>query len=75
MNYVPADPGVWLFAGGWNVVKEKYIRLPEKNGEINFAFIDAFISAIKKLAIKDVVIYSDRKIAATKGVISPPKNN
>ena len=59
--------------GGWNVVKTKEIRLPEKNGKIDFAFMDTFISAIKKLAIKEVVLYSDRKIAATKELVS--KNN
>ena len=56
--------------GGWNVVKNKDIKLPEKDGKIDFAFMETFISAIKKLAIKEVVIYSDRKIAATKAVIS-----
>lgn len=48
--------------GGWNVVKGKYIRLPEKNGKIDFAFMETFISAIKKLAIKDVVLYSQKEI-------------
>lgn len=56
--------------GGWNVVKIKDIKLPEKDSKIDFAFMEAFISAIKKLAIKEVVLYSDRKIAATKEVIS-----
>ena len=56
--------------GGWNVVKEKYIRLPEKDGKIDFVFMEIFISAIKKLAIKDVVLYNDKKIEATKTVIS-----
>lgn len=56
--------------GGWNVVKEKYIRLPEKNGKIDFEFMEAFISAIKKLTIKDVVTYADNKISATKTVIN-----
>ena len=56
--------------GGWNVVKHKDIRLPEKDGKIDFAFMDNFISAIKKLAIKDVVKYSDAKIDATKKVVS-----
>ena len=55
--------------GGWNVVKGKYIRLPEKDSKIDFAFMETFISAIKKLAIKDVVLYSDQKIKATKNVI------
>jgi hypothetical protein len=56
--------------GGWNVVKYKEIRLPEKDGKIDFTFMDTFISAIKKLAIKDVVKYSDAKIKATKTVVS-----
>ena len=56
--------------GGWNVVKNKDIRLPEKDGKIDFAFMDTFISAIKKLAIREVVLYSDRKIAATKEIVS-----
>lgn len=55
--------------GGWNVVKHKEIRLPEKDGKIDFAFMESFISAIKKLAIKDVVKYSDEKINATKTVV------
>lgn len=56
--------------GGWNVVKSKNIRLPEKDGKIDFALMETFISAIKKLTIKEVVLYSDRKIAATKEVVS-----
>ena len=56
--------------GGWNVVKNKNIRLPEKDGKIDYALMETFISAIKKLTIKDVVLYSDQKIASTKEVIS-----
>lgn len=56
--------------GGWNVVKHKEIRLPEKNGKIDFAFMEAFISAMKKIAIRDVVKYSDTKIKATKKVVN-----
>ncbi|HBM02959.1 MAG TPA: type I restriction endonuclease subunit R [Ruminococcaceae bacterium] len=56
--------------GGWNVVKDKYILLPSTNGKIDLDFMNEFISAIIKLAIKDVVIYSDRKIKATKDVVS-----
>lgn len=55
--------------GGWNVVKNKNIRLPEKDGKIDFAFMEAFISAMKKIAIRDVVDYSDAKINATKKVV------
>ena len=56
--------------GGWNVVKDKNIRLPEKDGKIDYALMETFISAIKKLTIKDVVLYSDQKITSTKEVIS-----
>lgn len=59
--------------GGWNVVKNKDIKLPEKDGKIDFALMETFISAIKKLAIKEVVLYSDRKITATKELVA--KNN
>ena len=51
--------------GGWNIVKDKYILLPQVNGKIDFNYMDVFISAIQKLAIKDVVLYADRRIAAT----------
>lgn len=55
--------------GGWNVVCKKDILLPTKNGEIDFEYMETYIQAIKKMAIKDVVTYADRKIAATKEVI------
>lgn len=48
--------------GGWNVVKEKYIKLPARNGEIDFKFMEIFISAIKKMAIKDVVLYRNERL-------------
>ena len=32
--------------------------------------METFISAIQKLVIKDVVLYADRKIAATKSVVN-----
>ena len=47
--------------GGWNVVKRKKIKLPIKDNEIDFDFMELFISAIKKMAIKDVVRYSNQK--------------
>lgn len=56
--------------GGWNAVKEKYIKLPQINNEIDFDFIDTFISAIKKISIKDVVDYSNRKMKLTKKIVN-----
>lgn len=55
--------------GGWNVVKGKYIKLPQKNGEIDFDLMEAFISAMKKTVIKDVVLYTDKKVTLTKELI------
>lgn len=54
--------------GGWNIVKHRYIKLPQKNGKIDFALMEVFISAMKKLAIKGVIYYADNKISATKKV-------
>ena len=47
-------------------MQHKNIRLPEKNGKIDFAFMEAFISAMKKIAIRDVVDHSNAKIKATR---------
>jgi hypothetical protein len=56
--------------GGWNVLKNKYILLPTKENRIDFDFMEIFINAIKKLTLKDVAEYADKRIAATKEVIS-----
>ena len=55
--------------GGWNVVKNKYVTVPIQNGNIDFDFMETFISAIKKLFIKDVVLYRNKKIDTAKKVI------
>lgn len=47
---------------------ELKMMLPIRNGDVDYAFMQTFISAIQKLVIKDVVAYSDRKMAATKQV-------
>lgn len=47
--------------GGWNVVKNKYILLPQTNGKIDFYFMEKIIRIVKKILIKDVVLYTDRK--------------
>lgn len=48
-----------------NVFRSTKIQLPTKDGEIDFDFMEAFISAIKKLVIKNVVLYADKKIKTT----------
>ena len=43
--------------------------LPTRESEIDYVFMETLISAIQKLVIKDVVLYADREIEATKNVI------
>lgn len=33
--------------GGWHVVKNKYIELPERNGSLDLSFMDSFIAELK----------------------------
>ncbi|MDY3133597.1 MAG: restriction endonuclease, partial [Campylobacter lanienae] len=55
----------------WERVKNESIKLPiTANGEIDFEFMNNFIKAIEKLVIKDVVLYTDNKIKATKSIVS-----
>jgi len=43
--------------------------LPLQNNSLNYPFMETFISAIQKLVIKDVVLYADKKINATKNLL------
>lgn len=52
--------------GGWNVVQNKNIALPIKNNQPDYETMEILISAIKKLVIKDVVLYTNEKINTTK---------
>ncbi|GAB6717373.1 restriction endonuclease subunit S [Streptococcus uberis] len=56
--------------GGWNVVKDKMILLPVVDDEVAFDFMEDYTRAISKLAIKDVVQYTDKRIEATKTVVA-----
>ncbi len=49
------------------------MKLPAQNDQPDYDKMETFISAIQKLVIKDVVLYADRKIAATKQVVSRKK--
>lgn len=54
-----------------NKVENDVISLPiTDNDEIDFEFMNNFIKAIEKLVIKDVVLYADNKIKATKSIVS-----
>lgn len=47
--------------GGWNVVKNKFIQLPSRNNKPDYELMESLTSAIKKLVIKDVVLYVEKK--------------
>lgn len=51
------------------IQKDKFM-LPIKNNEIDFSYMNTLISAVQKLVIKDVVLWADKKIYATKKVIN-----
>ena len=44
------------------------VMLPAKGDVPDYEFMKSYISAIQKLVIKDVVLYADSKIAATKSI-------
>lgn len=48
---------------------ELFISLPEKDNKPDYTMMETIISAIQKLVIKDVVLYADRKISATKKAV------
>lgn len=47
--------------GGWSTAKDKWIQFPQKNGKIDFDFMENLVSAIQKLVVKDVVLYTNPK--------------
>ncbi|WP_107788462.1 restriction endonuclease subunit S [Campylobacter concisus] len=50
---------------------ETKILLPiSEDGKINYKFIKDFIKAIEKLVIKDIVLWANKKIEATKKVVN-----
>lgn len=51
-------------------IQKDKVSLPVKNQQPNYAIMEIFISAIQKLVIKEVVLYADRKIAATKTAVN-----
>ena len=50
-------------------IKKDKIYLPSKDGKPDYKTMELLIAAIQKLVIKDVTLYADRKIQATKDVV------
>ena len=49
------------------------MKLPLNNDKINWTYMETLAQAIKKLVIKDLVLYTDQKISASKKVIANNK--
>lgn len=58
----------WTNKAWWEKIKKESIVLPTINNQIYFEFMEDFISAIQKLVIKDVVIFTEEKMKAYKEV-------
>lgn len=54
---------------GVKIIESQNISLPIQNQKPNYTLMETFVSAIQKLVIKDVVLYADQKIEATKRVV------
>ena len=53
-----------------DIIKNQTIMLPITSDDSpDYSFMETFISAVQKLVIKDVVLYADKKIAATKQAV------
>lgn len=52
------------------IIENQQIEIPIQNKKPDYETMETFISAIQKLVIKDVVMYADNKIEATKSVIN-----
>lgn len=56
--------------GGWNVVKDKYITLPTKDGvHPDLAAMEQLSATLQKIVIADVAKYTARNLEATQQVI------
>ena len=51
---------------GMQIYKDMKIQLPANKNKPKYGLMEIFITAIQKLVIKEVVLYADRKIEATK---------
>jgi hypothetical protein len=51
----------WTNKAGWERIKSQKISLPIKNNKPDYETMETIISAIHKLAIKDVVLYVQKK--------------
>ena len=46
------------------------VEIPVQNGKLDISFMEDLIKVVEKLVIKDVVIWADKKIEATKVIVN-----
>lgn len=59
----------WNSSFSIKVISKQEIQLPTKDNKPDYHTMETFISAIQKLVIKDVVLFTYKKLKATKEVI------
>lgn len=59
----------WGYSISRAKIEKDKISLPVKDGKPDYSTMSILISAVQKLVIKDVVAYSDKKLAAAKNII------
>ena len=59
----------WSSSFSVKIIENQNISLPIYNSQPHYDIMETLISAIQKLVIKDVVLYADRKIEATREVV------
>ena len=71
VSFRKSSNGLFDYGNKFNraIASDMSVVLPTREGEIDFVCMETLISAIQKLVIKDVVLYADREIEATKNVI------
>lgn len=71
VSFRKSSNGLFDYGNKFNraIASDMSVALPTREGEIDFVCMETLISAIQKLVIKDVVLYADREIEATKNVI------
>ena len=60
----------WQSSFNTKIIENQDIYLPTKDNKPDYELMETFISAIQKLVIKDVVIYNQERLKATKEVIN-----
>ena len=68
MQVFDGDEGLYEAESGVYDLILLDLMLPEKDGKPDYDLMEILISAIQKIVIKDVVLYTDKKIAKTREI-------